>query len=666
MAHNVAKDCRPGHLRPPGGGKGVAHRPRRSGCSSCYDTAVRAVVFATAGHIDHGKTSLIRALTGIDCDRLEEEKRRGITIVLGFAALPEPGGELEVSFVDVPGHERLVHTMVAGAGAVDRALLVVAADEGVMPQTREHLDVLDLLGVRGGVVALTKVDLVGAEQVELVAEEVREVLAGSALADALVVPCSALTGAGLAKLRAALLACAAAVRRREEPHRPFRLAVDRVFSKPGAGTVVTGTVRWGEVRVGDELHAVPSGHRLRVRALQVHGQPRRTGRPGERLALQLAGAAVDELPRGEQLLSAGPWRAAGRLAVRIRLLPSSPPLQEGDTVWVHLLAARTVARLERLLPAPLPPGQRGRAILRLRRSAFAAPGDRLVLRRISPARTMGGAVILDPHAPPVRRRDAERLATLPDPSADLPAALAAFIAAGGWGGATLLDLSARLGIVGEGLEAALGRVVAGGEIRVVRTNPPTFLAVARLAMARERAATLLAAAGPLGVPLAEFATRVVPPGGSALRDVYLEDLKAVGVMREVAGRAVRAGVAPVDHPLAGALERLYREAGFAAPSPAEAAARLAAEPRAVEGMVRFLIDAGRLTRLGGKWVLHRSVLDEVIVALAEWEGELVEVSRFKERFGLTRKLAIPLLEWLDSQRITRREGNARRVLPRRR
>ncbi len=624
------------------------------------------MIFGTAGHIDHGKTALVAALTGVDCDRLPEEKRRGITLVLGFAPLPGAPGDLEVSLIDVPGHERLVHTMIAGAGGIDRALLVVAADEGIMPQTREHLDVLDLLGVHGGVVALTKVDLVEPDLVEVVAEEVREALAGGPLAEAPVVPCSAVRGVGLQELREAILQCAAAVTRREDPYRPFRLAVDRVFTMPGAGTVVTGTARWGEVGVGDELVALPSGRRVRVRGVQVHGQPRRQGQVGERVALQLAGVTVEEVPRGEQLLSLGPWQAAQRLAVSVRLLPSSPPLQEGDIVWVHLLAGRTLGKLERLLPAPLPPGQRGRALLRLRRPVFAAPGDRLVLRRASPAQTIGGAVVLDPLAAALRRREVERLGLLPDPGADLPGALAAFIAGAGWGGVTLPQLEARLGIRGEGLEAALGRVVEAGRARVVRTNPITLLAAAQLQAVRERAAEQLAAAGSLGVPLAEFAARVVPREGSALREVYLEDLKAAGVMREVAGRAMSAGAARAEDPLAAAVEKLYFEAKFAAPSPAEVAVQLAADPHAVAGIVRFLIGAGRLARIGGKWVLHRALLDEVALAMAEWEGELVEVGRFKERFGLTRKLAIPLLEWLDSQRITRREGDARRVLPRRR
>lgn len=626
---------------------------------------MQSVIFGTAGHIDHGKTALIAALTGVDCDRLPEEKRRGITLVLGFAPLPDTPPGLEVSFIDVPGHERLVHTMISGAGGIDRALLVVAADAGIMPQTREHLEVLDLLGVRGGVVALSKVDLVDEELAELVAEEIREALVGGPLEGAPVVPCSALRGQGLENLRAAVLACAAGVVRRADPHRPFRLAVDRVFTMAGVGTVATGTARWGEVRVGDELLALPSGRRLRVRAVQVHGETRREGLAGERVALQLAGVAVNDLPRGEQLLSPGPWRAHDRLAVTVRLLPAAPPLAEGDTFWLHLLAGRTLARVERLLPNPLPPGERGRAVLRLRRPLFAAPGDRLVLRRISPARTVGGAVVLDPHAGRIKRRDVQQLAALPDPGGDLAGALAVFVRAAGPGGVTVEALAARVGLRPEGLEAVLGRLVEAGEVRVVKSTPPTLLSPGHLLAVRERASQVLGAAGAVGLPLAELVGRVVPPEGNALREVYLEDLRRAGVMWEVAGRATAAGLAPVEDPLAVAVERVYREAGFDAPSPLEVAAHLAADPRAVEGVVRFLLDAKRLARLGGKWVVHRAHLEEVAAALAAWQGQTFDVARFKERFGLTRKLAIPLLEWLDSQRITRREGDLRRVLPRR-
>jgi selenocysteine-specific elongation factor len=623
---------------------------------------MRAVVLGTAGHIDHGKTSIVAALTGVDCDRLPEEKRRGITLVLGFAPMADPAGEVELSFIDVPGHERLVHTMIAGAGGIDRALLVVAADEGVMPQTREHLEVLELLGVRGGVVALNKADLVDRELAAWRAAELREALAGGPLDGAPVVPCSARSGDGIDELRAAVLDCARSVVRVEEPFRPFRLSTDRVFSLPGAGTVATGTARWGRVQVGDELIALPSARRARVRGIQVHGEARVEAVAGERVALQLAGLSVDELPRGEQLLGSGPWNAARRLAVALATLPEAG-VGEGDVVWLHVLASRVLARIERLWPAELAGGARGRAILRLARPAFAVPGDRAILRRVSPARTLAGGAVLDVRPPLLRRREAARLADLADPSQDLPAALAAWIAAGGAAGAAVSDLAGQLGVAEVALEAPLGRLLATGTIDLARRQPRVLVARAAVDRVRERARETLAQAGELGVPIAELASRALPAEAAELRDFYLAELRRGGVMQEIAGRALAADRTPLDDPLAARVEAFYRAGGFAAPSPEEAAAQLGANPKAVAGTVRVLIERQRLARIGGKWVLHRELLEEVAASVRSWGVETFDVSAFKERVSLTRKLAIPLLEWLDSQRVTRREGERRRVLP---
>ena len=349
---------------------------------------MRAVVFGTAGHIDHGKTSLVKALTGVDCDRLPEEKRRGITLVLGFAPLADPLGEVELSFIDVPGHERLVHTMIAGAAGIDRALLVVAADEGIMPQTREHLDVLEVLGVRGGVVALTKADAIEPARLDAVRAEVAAHLSGGPLSGAPVIACSALNGAGIGEVRDAVLKCSRGVVQKQDPHRPFRLAVDRTFTVTGVGTVVTGTANWGRVRIGDELMALPGGARARVRAIQIHGTPRDEAEVGERIALGLTGVTVADVPRGEQLLHADDWRPSQRLALDVRVLRDAPTVAEGDRVWVHLLAARRLARIERANPAKIGPRESGRIIVRLVYPVFAAPGDKVVLRRVSPATTV--------------------------------------------------------------------------------------------------------------------------------------------------------------------------------------------------------------------------------------------------------------------------------------
>jgi selenocysteine-specific elongation factor len=622
---------------------------------------VRAVVFGTAGHIDHGKTSLVKALTGVDCDRLPEEKRRGITLVLGFAPLLDPEGELELSFIDVPGHERLVHTMIAGAAGIDRALLVVAADEGVMPQTREHLEILEVLGVRGGVVALTKADLVDAATLEIKRREVAMALAGGPLADAPVVPSSTVTGDGLQRVRDEILGSARRVSRSEEPQRPFRLAVDRVFTLPGAGTVVTGTAHWGRVREGDELLSLPGELSVRVRGVQVHGTNRAQAGPGERVALRLAGASVGQVPRGEQLLSTGSWRATQRLAVELRLLEDGS-LAEGDQVWLHLLAARVLARVERMHPGELGGNESGRAILRLARGVFAVPGDKVVLRRVSPASTLGGGEVLDGQPPRLRRREAAVLGELPTPWEDLPGALLRWVEQVGPKGVSAGVLAARLGVREERLEAALGQLVAGEAVTVTRTRPPLLVHRDAVTAIRERAREVLASAGSIGFPLAEFVARLVPGDARRLRDFYLDELRRSGLLREVGGHALAADATPLGDALAARVAEFYRQAGFAAPSPGEAAAALAADPRVVQGIVRFLVDQQRLVRVGGKWVLHREALDEVVASLRGWGMESFDVGQFKERFGLTRKLAIPILEWLDSQRVTRREGDRRRMV----
>jgi selenocysteine-specific elongation factor len=623
---------------------------------------MRAVVFGTTGHIDHGKTALVKALTGVDCDRLPEEKRRGITIALGFAPMVDPAGEIELSFVDVPGHERLVHTMIAGTGGIDRALLVIAADEGIMPQTREHLDVLRLLAVRGGVVALNKCDLLDPGLLELRVAEVREHLVNGPLGGALIVACSATTGAGIDELRAAVLACARGVSDAPESNRPFRISIDRVFSIAGAGTVVTGTARWGEVKVGDELLALPSGRALRARGIQVHGATRPAAVAGERVALAVAGATVQELPRGEQIVSAGPWRATHRLAVAVELLDSAPELREGARLWLHLLAGRSAARVERLHPAPQRGGQHGRAVLRLARPVFAAPGDRVVLRALSPASTVGGGRVLDVLPPRLRRREAAALAALPDPAREPVAALVAWVAQAGDAGISSGELASRLGVCTEAVAPLIGRLLDDSSVVVARQDLVHLLHRDAVRTIRARAQQVLREAGALGVPLAELPTRVLVHNVANLRAFLLTDLRKAGLIRELAGRVMLSTAAPVEDELTARLEALYRQAGFAAPSPEEASRTLSLDPKVALGLVRFLIDQKRLARVGGKWVVHREVLDEVAASVQAWGVERFEVSEFKDRFGLTRKLAIPVLEWLDSQRVTRREGDLRRVV----
>ncbi len=631
------------------------------------------VVWGTAGHIDHGKTTLVKALTGTDCDRLPEERERGITIELGFAQLTAE--DLRLHFVDVPGHERLVHTMIAGAAGIDLALLVIAADESVMPQTREHLEVLRLMGVPGGAVAMTKVDLVDPELVELAVEEIKELLAPTAFADVPVVAVSAQTGEGIDALRRVLLEQGRAVRPHQVEGRPFREPVDRVFSLTGAGTVVTGTSLWGALEVGSEVSIHPAGLTARVRRLHVHGEERRQVEAGERVAINLAGISRDGLARGQQILSPGPWVETQLVTIQLELLATAPgPLDEGDELEVHALAARVSGRVDRLARRPLEPGNRAVAQLLLREPMLLFPGDRVVLRRPSPVNTFAGGQVLDAHLRRWRRRDSAALDDLPGVQrSEWPRLLMTWIDAEGLAGLALPAIAGRLGVLEAAVEAPLGRLLAAESIRALPSQPPRFVAVARIerlakdaaAALRERLADEEVSAG---IPARDFVGRLVPRQARALDDLYLEELRGRGVIELSEGRVVPPGqdshMTAAGEELSRRVEALYRETGFDAPSPREAAEKLAARPASVEGICTFLIQRHRLVRLEGKYLVHRAVLDDMARRVREWEAEDFAVGDFKDRFGLTRKLAIPALEWLDSQRVTVRQGDRRRILRR--
>jgi selenocysteine-specific elongation factor len=634
---------------------------------------MRHVVFGTAGHIDHGKTSLVKALTGTDCDRLPEERERGITIDLGFAQLTE--GDLQLHFVDVPGHERLVHTMIAGAAGIDRALLVVAADESVMPQTREHLEVIRLMGVPGLVVAITKIDQVDPDLIDLVVEEVREYLEPTPYASATVVSVSARSGVGLDRLKDVLLSEAAAAVPHDIEDRPFRQAVDRVFSLTGAGTVITGSSLWGRLGVGQEVTILPIGETARVRRLHVHGVERERVEAGERVAVNLVGVDRDRLRRGHQLLEPGPWRVTRMVTVSLELLATAPgPLDENDELEVHALAARVAARVERLAERPLAPGSATVAQLKLREQMLLFPGDRLVLRRPSPVNTFAGGRVLDAHLARWRRRDSSGLGQLPAVHRDgWPQLLASWIEAAGLAAVTAEELAGRLGVLTSAVEAPLGRLIDEGSIRTLATRPPRLVSSRRVdevtvAAARELERRFAAEEVSAGIPARDFAAAVLPRSALPLADIYLDEMRRRGVFDVAQGRVVPTGsdahMTAAGEELAARVESLYHEAGLDPPSPGKAAETLRARPAMVEGICQFLVQRGRLVRLEGKLLLHRGALDGVARSVRSLEGETFSVGEFKDRFGLTRKLAIPILEWLDSERVTVRQGNQRKILRR--
>lgn len=370
------------------------------------------MIIGTAGHIDHGKTTLVGALTGVETDRLKEEKTRGISIELGYAYAPLPNGDV-LGIIDVPGHEKFVHTMAAGAVGIDHALLVIAADDGIMPQTLEHLEILQLLGIRQGTVALTKVDRVPRERIDEVRKEIAAILSVTALADAPIFETAAAqpSDPGVWALRQHL-----DLQAQQMPARArdglFRLAVDRVFTLPGQGTVVTGTVFGGQVKVGDTLIHSASGQSVRVRSIHAQNQASESGVAGQRCALNLAGIAKDEIERGDWMADARVLQATQRIDLHLHLLTEAPPMQQWTPVHVHLGTRRTTGHIALLQDSAIDPGTEARVQLVLDTPVFTVPGDRLILRNAQASRTIAGGMVLDPYAPARKRRSAERMAYL--------------------------------------------------------------------------------------------------------------------------------------------------------------------------------------------------------------------------------------------------------------
>jgi selenocysteine-specific elongation factor len=622
---------------------------------------VRSLIVGTAGHIDHGKSALVLALTGTDPDRLKEEKERGITIDLGFAHA-DLGHGVVASFIDVPGHERFVRNMLAGAHGIDAVLLVVAADESVMPQTREHFHICRLLGIPRGLVALTKCDLADAETQALAEMEVKELVAGSFLEDAPVVRVSARTGQGLDRLRGCLLELA-----REAPERPadglLRLPVDRVFTLRGFGTVVTGTLVSGGIHAGQEVEVLPSGRHARVRGLQVHGQAVDSVAAGSRVAANLAGLEVDELARGDVLTVPGTVPSSSILDVELSLLPGEKPLKDQARVRVHIASAERLARVRLSQAARLAPGATARAQLRLERPAAAGRGDRLVIRSYSPAATIGGAVVLDPLSPR-RRRDAS-VALL---ASDLATTAAALVEEAGPAGIDARALAARLTVPLAGLSAALeGRT----ELALVGRDPARYVSPRALDSLAQQTRGVLErfhADNPLkaGMPREELRRRVFSKAADGAFERTLLALTTAGELRtEAEGvalsrHAVR--LTPAEEAARESLLTRARAAGLAGIDAGKPG--LTGEDAGPTGpIVRVLLAQGRLRRVG-ETLVEASVLDELKLEVRRrWPpGTRLDVAGFKDLTRLSRKFVIPLLEYLDRERVTRRSGNDRLVL----
>ena len=623
-------------------------------------------VVGTAGHIDHGKTALVKALTGVDTDRLPEEKRRGITIDLGFASWFTEG--YQIGFVDVPGHERFVKNMLAGAGGIDSVLLVVAADESIKPQTREHFAICKLLGVRTGVVAITKSDLAEGDIIELVRLEIEEMVAGSFLAGKPIVPVSSITGAGLDDLRKAIVDSVSEIDDRDSTTRVFRLPIDRVFSMKGFGPVITGTTFAGRLRVESEVEVLPGGFRSRARAIQVHGEPREEALAGERTSVNLPDISLEQLHRGQQLLAPNTLRTSQVITARLDLLRDAKPLKEQTRIRFHHLADELLGtvRFVDSTEAMLQPGARAFVQVRLESPVVAVAGDRFVVRRYSPAFTIGGGVILDAHLPKLSRGTRPELfqtlleGTLPE-RVELMARLE------GLRGLTIREVQARTGIRIETLARELKNpphLADAGDRRWIHdTALDEFRRRAMEFLERYFREQRMA----VDVPKGEFVQKLVPHGADpAVINYLLQDLVREKVIRiegdavSVPGRSKQLGGAEGE--LARMIESRFAGAGLQPPPVSELIQTIPQKPKVIEGVVGFLVRQGNLVRLAEGVYVHRTVLDAARQRMATRRGETIDVAQFKDFFGLSRKIAIPLLEYFDREGVTRRVGDSRQVL----
>lgn len=628
-------------------------------------------VIGTAGHVDHGKSTLIAALTGTHPDRLKEEQEREMTIELGFGWLTLPGGE-EVGIVDVPGHRDFIENMLAGIGGIDAALLVVAADEGVMPQTREHLAILDLLQIQTGLVVITKMDMVDdPEWLDLIESDLRATLKGTLLADAPMLRVSAKTGAGLDALKTALSGLLRDTSPRTDLGRP-RLPIDRVFSMPGFGTVVTGTLSDGHLDVGDEVLILPDGKKGRVRGLQTHRKKEERAMPGSRTAVNISGLAVEDIARGQVLVTPGHYTPTRRLDARLRLLPdASAPLKNASQVKLFIGAAESMAALRILGADEIAPGAQAWVQLELREPLVAIRGDRFILRRPSPSETLGGGQVVDPHPKSRHKRG--------DPA--IPARLYAMLQ--GTPAEVLMQASLALGAAptrevvqharldSERAAAALDELLASGQLVAPEGSAPSSPASDVVVMAAphwqalgSRAVQLLSAyhqQHPLkrGMPREELKSRLKL--AARLFNALIKTLSAENALTDggawlaIPGHQVR--FTPPQQARADALLAKFAAAPFATPSVREAQAE------AGEDVVAALVEMGELVPVSAEVIFRKPDYDSMLAQVRAFIGQhgKISVAEARDLFNTSRKYILAFMEHLDATGVTLRDGDYRKL-----
>ena len=635
---------------------------------------MKQVILGTAGHIDHGKTSLIKALTGIDTDRLKEEKLRGITIELGFAHMDMPGGE-RLGIVDVPGHEKFVKHMVAGATGIDLVALVIAADEGVMPQTREHMEICELLRVKKGIVVLTKIDLVDdPDWLEMVQEDIVEFLKGTFLEGSEIIAVSAATGEGIEELKKSLTRLFAEVEPKSADG-PFRLPVDRVFTMRGFGTVITGTSISGRLRVGDPVIVYPEGLKSKVRGIQVHGNDVEEVLPGQRTAVNLQGMERALIERGNVLASAGALYPSHMVDVQLELLQSAPrPLKHRAKIRFHSGTAEHLATIVLLDREELKPGEKTFAQVRLDQPTAVLRGDRFVLRSYSPVQTIGGGAVLNPiprkHKGPAKREAASALEKL-FKSSD-PEIILWHLHDAGWAGLDEAELRIRANVPLKFLDKSLQQFMSAGKVVIYDKDNRRLIDPGALEEMKSGVTGILAdyhGRFPLkaGMAKEEIPALLPKPVDARLYNFVLRHLAEEGKialeMEWVRLSTHKVALSKDEETIREKIEKTFRDAGLQPPFFREVESTLPGTPKQHQEVLQWMLAKGVLVKTKEDIYFHTAAMAELQARLVAWLKEHGEITtpQFKEMTGASRKYTIPLIEYFDGQKVTIRIGEVRKL-----
>jgi len=632
---------------------------------------MRHVIVGTAGHIDHGKSALVRALTGIDPDRLKEEKLRGITIDLGFAHLDL--GDVQVGFVDVPGHEKFVKNMLAGVGGIDFVLLVIAADESIMPQTREHFDICRLLGVRSGIVVINKADLVDPEMIELVRDEVAETTLGSFLENAEVIAVSARTGEGIDRLKKAIHDLALAIQQRP-PDRLLRLPIDRSFSIRGFGTVVTGTLTSGEIQKEQEIELLPGALTARVRGIQVHGNMTGRAVAGQRTAVNLQGIDLAQVERGMVITVPHLFHSTQILDVHLQLLPSAKPLKNLVKVRFHQGTLEVLAKVALIGQDTLAPGESGYAQLRLDAPVFCLHGDAFIIRQFSPTVTIGGGTILHPNPPKHKSTDKQTLSALQElDHGNLQEKIPVLLATDAKRAMSLNELNSLLGLPGPNLVKICSDLAQSGKLVMIPAPAPILVLPHVIeSLKKETLAQMrdFHKENPLqkGISKEELRKRFYD---DLPLEVFRHCMEGLAEQHKISfqedavsvyGREVQ--LTAEGQQVREMIEEIFQKAGYQPPGISDVQNFVAADPEETRRIFFWMIKERILVKVSEDLVYHRTTLEFIKKQIKSkfTPGSKFGVAEFKELFDITRKHAIPLLEYLDRERFTRRMGNDRILL----